>query len=88
MEGKYDSSLIGPSQASVFRSSDEIREDVEELISLNDAIQPKDIAVTVEDGKVVLRGRVRNQAAAEEATQAARQVIGVTDVHSELEIGG
>jgi osmotically-inducible protein OsmY len=86
MEGKYDSSLIGPAQVSAFRSSEEIKEDVEELIYLNDAIYPKDIEVTVEDGLVTLRGMVRDQVASDEAEMAARDVIGVTGVRNELVI--
>lgn len=86
-EGRYDSSLIGPAQASAFRSSEEIREDVEELISLNDLIYPKDIEVIVEDGNVTLRGRVRDRLAADEAEEAACSVVGVTEVRNELEVG-
>jgi len=87
-EGEYDSSSIGPAQASTFRSSDQIKEDVEELISVNDAVHPKDIDVLVEDGKVTLRGCVRDRVAADEAEHASREVIGVTEVHNELEISG
>lgn len=88
MEGEYDSSLIGPAQTSVFRSSEDIRQNIEELIWLNSAIQPKDIQVIVENGEVMLIGRVRDQAAADEAEIAARETIGVTGVHNELEITG
>lgn len=86
-EGEYDSNLIGPSQTSLFRTSEEIREDLEELISLNDAIHPKDIDFIVERGTVILKGRVRDQAASQEAEQAAREVLGVTAVRNELVIG-
>lgn len=86
MEAQYDSSWIGPAQASVFRTSDEIEEDVRELINANTLIQPKDIDVEVEDGRVTLRGRVATLEAAQEAEQAAREVIGVTEVINELEV--
>lgn len=86
MDGKYDSRLIGPSQASVFRTRDKIREDVEELIWLNDEIYPKDIQVIVDNGIVTLTGRVRDQAASDEAEMVVREVMGVTAVFNELEI--
>ena len=85
-QGEYDSSSIGPAQSSAFRSGDQIRADVIELIQANDAIHPKDIDVGVEQGAVTLRGRVDDRISADEAVQAARGVIGVTEVHDELEI--
>ena len=88
IEGEYDSNIMGPVQATAYRSSDQIEEDVREMISLNDAIQPKDIDVLVEQGKVTLRGRVRDEVARNEAEQAAREVIGVIEVINELEIAG
>lgn len=87
-EGEYDSSEIGPAQASAFRTSEEIEEDVRDLISLNDAIHPKHIEVTVENGTVFLTGHVENEIAAEEAEKAAREVIGVTHVRNNLEVDG
>lgn len=88
MQEKIDSSQIGPAQASLFRSSDQIREDLQELISANDLIEPKEINVRVENGIVTLQGRVRDRVACDEAIQAARSVLGVIDVKSELEIRG
>jgi len=88
IEGEYDSNIMGPAQATAYRSSDQIKEDVIELISLNDAIYPKSIDVLVEDGTVTLRGQVRDEVARDEAEQAASEVIGVTEVINELEIGG
>ena len=85
-EGEYDSSEIGPAQASAFRTSDEIEEDVRELISLNDGIHSKDIEVSVENGTVFLTGRVENEIAREEAEKAARVVIGVLHVRNDLEV--
>jgi len=85
MTDEYDSRLIGPAQASAFRSSDQIHEDVVELIRMNDVIHPKDIDVSVENGIVTLRGRVDSEAAVNEAGQVAREVIGVTKVRNELE---
>lgn len=85
MTDEYDSSLIGPAQASAFRSSEQIYEDIVELIATNDAIYPKDIDVLVEDGVVTLRGRVDSQTAVDEAEQATRGVIGVRGVRNELE---
>lgn len=88
MEGKYDSSLIGPAQASAFRSSDEIKEDVEELLDANDMINPMYIDIIIENGVVTLKGCVNSRAAYEEAEGAAREVIGVTGVRNQLEISG
>ena len=87
-EGEYDSSEIGPAQASVFRTSDEIEEDVREMIELNDAVRPKDIEIVVDDGTVFLKGHVENEIASDEAEEAAREVIGVIRVRNELEIDG
>jgi osmotically-inducible protein OsmY len=87
MKGEYDSSLIGPSEASTFRSSDQIRADVEELIAENDDIHPKNICVDVQDGRVTLIGRVDGIESADEAVRAAREVLGVTEVRDELDIG-
>lgn len=87
VEGEYNSSQIGPARADVFRDGHEIEEDVRELISLNDAIHPKDIEVSVHEGVVTLRGHVDDDLSVEEAVEAAREVIGVVDVKNELEAG-
>ena len=87
-EGEYDSSEIGPAQASLFRTSEEIADDVRELIALNDAIQDKDIDVEVEAGTVILHGHVRNELSSDEAERAAREVMGVINVRNELEVDG
>lgn len=86
MEGKYDSSEIGPSQASVFRSNEQIRADVEEMIKLNDAVHPKNIDVSVDNGIVTLKGSVDSNESSDEAVMAAREVIGVIDVKNQLEV--
>ena len=86
MQEEINSSMIGPAQASLFRSSDQIRDDVWELICLNNAIRHKDIEVSVEGGIVTLSGRVGSEIAKGEAEQAAREALGVTDVRNELEV--
>ncbi len=86
MQDKYDSSLIGPAQSSIFRTSEQIRDEIIELINENDAIQPKDIEVIVSDGIVTLRGQVQDELAREEAEQAAWEVLGVTEVDNQLEV--
>lgn len=88
MKEKIDSSMIGPAEASLFRSADQIKKDIIELIQANNAIYPKDVQVEVQDGNVTLRGCVKDQMAVEEAIQAARNVLGVTSVRNELEICG
>jgi len=87
-EGEYDSSEIGPAQASVFRSSEQIENDVREMIELNDAVRPKDIEVIVDAGTVILKGHVDNEIASDEAEEAAREVLGVIRVRNELEVDG
>lgn len=88
MKEKIDSSMIGPAEASLFRSADQIKTDIIESIQANNAIHPKNIEVEVQDGKVTLRGCVKDQIAVEEAVQAAREVLGVVSVRNELEICG
>ncbi len=86
MQEEYDSSIIGPSQASVFRTSEQIRKDAIELIELNSAVTPKDIDVSVEGGIVTLRGRVDSDTARDAAERAVREVMGVIEIHNELEV--
>jgi osmotically-inducible protein OsmY len=86
MQREINSNMIGPGQASLFRSSDEIKRDIEELIRENDAIYPKDIDVFVENGIVTLKGSVRDEEALQQTLRAAGDVLGVLDIESELEI--
>ncbi len=86
MQEEIDSSMIGPAEASLFRSNEQIRDDVWEYISLNDAIRRKDIDVSVEGGIVTLRGRVNSDIAREAAEKAAREALGVIGVRNELEV--
>ncbi|MHB0999343.1 MAG: BON domain-containing protein [Armatimonadota bacterium] len=86
MEGEYNSSQMGPSQASVFRSSDQIMNDIKEMITQNNLIHPKNIDVALENGIVTLSGKVDNETACEEAENAVREVIGVINVVNKLEI--
>ena len=86
MQEEINSNMIGPAEASLFRSSAQIRDDVWEMICLNSAIRKKDVDVSVEGGVVRLRGRVNSNLARDEAELAARQVLGVTEVHNELEV--
>jgi osmotically-inducible protein OsmY len=88
LKDKYDSSLIGPAEASLFRSDDQIRKDVENLISVNDDIFPKDIDINVKQGIVTLKGGVNSTYARNAAEEAAREVLGVTDVKNELDVTG
>lgn len=86
MQEEIDSSMIGPAEASLFRSNEQIRDDVWQYISLNDAIRRKDIDVSVEGGIVTLRGRVNSEIAREAAEKAAREALGVIGVRNELEV--
>ena len=85
MREEIDSSLIGPSQASLFRSTDQIKNDIVELLNLNDEVNAEDIEVIVdENGIVTLKGRVSDETAKEEAEQTAIEVLGVMGVRNEL----
>ena len=86
MQEEINSNMIGPAEASLFRSSDQIKDDVWELISLNSAIRKKDIDVTVQGGVVTLQGKVNSNAARESAESATRKALGVTEVYNELEV--
>ncbi len=86
MRERIGSDLIGPAQASLFRTDDEIKNDVLELIEVNDVIESKGVDVAVSNGIVTLSGRVNNSDAWDEAANAARTVLGVTDVINRLEI--
>lgn len=86
MQEEIDSSMIGPAEASLFRSNEQIRDDVWEYISLNDVIRRKDIDVSVEGGIVTLRGRVNSEIAREATEKAAREALGVIGVRNELEV--
>lgn len=86
MQDNIDSSLIGPAQASLFRHGDQIKQDVEELIAENNAIDSRNIMVIVEEGVVTLEGSVKDLTMAMEASEAAREVLGVVEVRNHLEI--
>lgn len=88
MQEEIDSSMIGPAEASLFRSSSQMRDDVWRLISLNDTIRRKDIDVSVEGGLVTLAGSVDSEASKQAAEAAARQALGVIGVRNELEVSG
>ena len=87
MKDKIDSSQIGPAEASLFRSTDQIRNDVEELLNINDELHLEDLKVDVDgNGVVTLRGRVFDNLQRAEAEDAVWEVLGVTGVVNELEI--
>ncbi|MHB0914005.1 MAG: BON domain-containing protein [Armatimonadota bacterium] len=85
MREEINSSMIGPAEASLFRSGEQIREDVLELLTARGLREG--IEVSVNEGVVTLEGRVRNRRAIEGAEAAAREVLGVTQVVNRLETG-
>ena len=86
MEDKIDSSMIGPAEASLFRSSDQIEDDVLELLRLNPATKGRGIQVSVRDGLVTLNGSIDSEEGWDAATDIAQEVLGVTGVLNNLEI--
>lgn len=87
MNERIDSNLIGPAEVSLARSSNQIKDDVALLIALNDLVQPKSVDIDVQNGVVILTGRVRDMDACRAAVDAAKDVLGVIEVINRLEIG-
>ena len=67
-------------------SNDELRVAVEEELLYDPRVDNREIAVETEDGVVTLRGTVGSLRERLEARKAAKRVIGVSDVHDELQV--
>ncbi len=85
-EGRYGSEEIGPSAVSVFRTDEQLAEEIEELLEESDDVDTEEIDVYVQQGEVTLRGVVRTSEAWEAAGRIASRVLGVTNVKNELTI--
>jgi osmotically-inducible protein OsmY len=70
------------------RSDTRIYEDVCDRLAQHGRIDARDLSVQVENGEVTLNGTVPNRNAKRMAEDVAETVIGVTDVHNHLKVGG
>lgn len=68
------------------RSNERIREDVCELLTLDDFIDASDVEIVVNEGVVVLSGTVRDRTAKRRAEAIAESVRGVIDVQNNLRL--
>jgi HSP20 family molecular chaperone IbpA len=69
------------------RSDDRIREDVSDRLSDDPYVDASDIDIKVEDGNVILSGRVDHRESRRRAVQLAESVRGVNNVESHLRTG-
>ncbi|MBI2842309.1 MAG: DUF2267 domain-containing protein [Armatimonadetes bacterium] len=84
--GLYGTERIGPAAASVYRTDDQIAEDVRELLETSDEIDEERIDVHVQQGKVTLRGVVRTSGEWEAAGRVAAQTLGAREIENELTV--
>lgn len=85
-EGRYDSDMIGPSAASIYRSDEQLAGEIEELLDASDELDSAGIDVVVRQGHVTLRGSVHNRYEFEAATRIASEALGTTSVDSQLSV--
>lgn len=65
-------------------SDDELRELVRQHLAAHNALDPDDIAVRIEDGTIVLGGRVGTDGERRIAEHVVTDVLGITSVRNEL----
>ena len=87
-QAEYDSRRIGPSAASVHRSDDQIRAEIERLLEASDELNANEIDVEVHAGRVVLCGEVRGANERQVAVRIAREALGTTEVSDRLRARG
>ena len=85
VEGKYNSQAIGPAQALIQRSDDQIENAVKELLEANAMIDAGGINVEAHQGRVLLKGKVGSRDQIERAAKVAHQALGVIEVENDLE---
>ncbi|WPU66965.1 BON domain-containing protein [Peredibacter starrii] len=68
------------------RSDESIREDVSEALYRNSEVDASEIEVFVADGRVTLKGTVKDRNQKREAESAIENLVGVDDVFNELRI--
>lgn len=86
--GQYDSTAIGPSAAEVFRSAEQIRREIEELLEANTEVDASQINVEVHQGRVTLRGAVASPVERDAAAHVAAEALGAIEVNNELAARG
>lgn len=84
--GEYTSKEIGPSSASVFRSDDQIRAEINHLLEASDEVDPSGIDVEVRAGRVTLQGRVHSILERDAVRRIARDALGVVEVDNRLRL--
>ena len=84
--GEYDSSEIGPDAASLYRSDDQIKAEIVELLDANDALDASTIDVEVHAGQVTLRGSVHTPVQRDIAEHVASDALGTTEIIDELKV--
>jgi uncharacterized protein (DUF2267 family) len=82
--GSYISEEIGPSAAYVYRSDEQLRNEIEQLLGANDAIDASNIHVAVHMGEVTLIGHVKSGAEADTAAHVAKEALGAIEVINDL----
>lgn len=69
------------------RSDQRIEEDINDRLTVHDAIDARDVQVSVHDGRVVLTGVVESRADRRVAEAIADSIAGTVDVENRLAIG-
>lgn len=85
--GQYGSGKIGPSAAEIYRSDQQIESEVKDLLDASDEIDASEINVTVQQGRVTLKGIVKNSAEKNAAERIASDALGVTEIKNKLHAG-
>jgi hypothetical protein len=88
---RYSSTLYGVSYRgrgpqNYRRDDNRIREDICELMTEDDDLDPSDIEVNVQNGEVTLTGSVESRSDKRRAEDLAERVWGVRDVHNRLQV--
>ena len=85
-EGQYGSDKIGPSAAEVYRSDQQLKNEIEDLLNASDEVDAEDIHVNVQQGNVTLSGTVGSQQQKIIAECVASDALGVVSISNELEV--
>jgi len=84
--GKYGMEQVGPAAVSLFRSDNQLTEDIKKALEEDDEIDEEWIDVHVQQGSVTLRGIVKTSDEWEAAERTTSRVLGVQRVKNELTI--
>lgn len=88
---RYSSTLYGVSYRgrgpqNYRRNDNRIREDICELMTEDDELDPSDVEVNVQNGEVTLTGSVESRNDKRRAEDLAERIPGVRDVHNRLQV--